>query len=95
MDLFGGTSNADQCHPGWRHYHGVRDHSAVFLLLWKNTHDRFFLYFAISFALETLSRALFLANHSSADEPLIYLIRLLAYILILLAILEKNRRPSQ
>lgn len=66
-----------------------------FLRFWKSTHDRFFLYFAISFALETVSRMLHLASHTSANDPLIYLIRLVAYGLILVAIVEKNRRPAK
>jgi hypothetical protein len=63
-----------------------------FLRFWRNTGDRFFLYFSLSFLIEGLHRV-----HSAAasdavgeDSPLHYLIRLLAYGLILWAILEKN-----
>ena len=63
-----------------------------FLRFWKTTHDRFFLYFALSFLIEGCNRVL-MATRVGFDEdsPGHYLIRLLAYSLILVAILEKNR----
>lgn len=65
-----------------------------FLRFWKSTHDRFFLFFSISFALEALNRLLIqVAMHQDEQQPLIYLIRLVAYSLILIAILQKNKRP--
>lgn len=67
----------------------------IFLRYWKSTGDRFFLYFALSFALETVSRILFLVHHAGPHEPLIYLIRLVAYGLIMVAIVEKNRTPAK
>lgn len=62
-----------------------------FLRFWRNTRDRFFLYFSMSFAIEGVHR-LYSAVHDNGgeDSPLHYLIRLLAYGLILWAILEKN-----
>ncbi|PWF39451.1 hypothetical protein C7C56_027010 [Massilia glaciei] len=66
--------------------------SLFFLRYWRSTRDRFFLYFAASFALEALTRVLLgIAAAKSEDAPLYYLIRLLAYGLILIAIYEKNR----
>lgn len=64
-----------------------------FLRYWRQTRDRFFLYFALAFVLEAVQRLLS-ANYPLAnpDVPLYYLLRLLAYGLILLAILGKNRR---
>lgn len=65
----------------------------IFLRFWKSTHDRFFLFFSISFALEALNRLLIqVATHQDEQQPLIYLIRLVAYSLILVAILQKNKR---
>jgi hypothetical protein len=62
-----------------------------FLRFWRNTRDRFFLYFALSFAIEGGHRLYSALNdHGGEDSPLHYLIRLLAYGLILWAILEKN-----
>jgi uncharacterized membrane protein YoaK (UPF0700 family) len=62
-----------------------------FLRFWRNTSDRFFLYFALSFLIEGAHRlyASF-GKMEGEDAPMHYLIRLLAYGLILWAILEKN-----
>ena len=62
-----------------------------FLRFWRNSGDRFFIYFALSFLIEGLHR-LYSAVHDNGgeDSPLHYLIRLLAYGLIIWAILEKN-----
>ena len=63
-----------------------------FLRFWRSTHDRFFLYFALSFASEALRRVFAsLATAAGEDTPEHYLIRLAAYLLILWAIWEKNR----
>lgn len=65
-----------------------------FLRFWRSTHDRFFLFFSISFALEALNRLLLqLTMYQDEQQPLIYLIRLVAYSLILVAIFQKNKRP--
>jgi hypothetical protein len=62
-----------------------------FLRFWRNTSDRFFLYFALSFFIEGMHRVYSAVNDGGGeDSPLHYLIRLLAYGLILWAILEKN-----
>ena len=63
-----------------------------FLRFWKNTRDRFFLFFAAAFGLEGVNRALLgLDLDSSEHEPIYYSIRLLSFILILIAIVDKNR----
>jgi hypothetical protein len=63
-----------------------------FLRFWKSTRDRFFLYFAMSFFIEGLNRVLLKSMGGLREEaPAYYLIRLVAYGLILLAILDKNR----
>ncbi len=63
-----------------------------FLRFWRNSRDRFFLYFASSFFIESLNRIFLGAGAFRSEEtPLYYLIRVLAYGLILLAIWEKNR----
>jgi hypothetical protein len=63
-----------------------------FLKYWKTTKDRFFLYFALSFALEAISRYLLLdISTNSESEPLVYSLRLLSYAVILLGIADKNR----
>ncbi len=65
----------------------------IFFRFWFQTRDSFFFYFAASFWLEAGNRAaLALAPHASEQEPLFYLVRLVAYGLILAAIWQKNRR---
>jgi hypothetical protein len=70
--------------------------SLFFLKFWKSTKDRFFLFFAVSFAMEGGGRLIMgLTEYSDETEPLLYLIRLLAYMLILFAIIDKNRKVKQ
>ena len=62
-----------------------------FLRFWRSSRDRFFLYFALSFGIEGVHRIVSALTYDDAeDTPLHYLVRLLAYGLILWAILEKN-----
>lgn len=62
-----------------------------FLRFWRDSGDRFFLYFSASFLIEGMHRLYSaLTDANAEDSPLHYLIRLLAYGLILWAILEKN-----
>ncbi|MBI5278066.1 MAG: hypothetical protein HY854_16575 [Burkholderiales bacterium] len=63
-----------------------------FSRFWVRTRDRFFLYFSASFYIEAVLRvALGLFAEGVESNPATYLVRLLAYGLILLAILHKNR----
>jgi hypothetical protein len=62
-----------------------------FLRFWRHTGDLLFLAFASAFMIEGLNRARFLALDVPAEgSASIYLVRLLAYLLILGAILHKN-----
>ena len=63
-----------------------------FLRFWKSTGDRFFLFFALSFGIEGVNRIfLGLMGGVREDAPAYYSIRLIAYSLILVAVLDKNR----
>jgi hypothetical protein len=63
-----------------------------FLRFWKTTRDRFFLFFALSFWIEGAHRiAIQLWLGPDEASPLAYLPRLLAYGLIIAAIIHKNR----
>ncbi len=63
-----------------------------FLRFWKTTEDRFFLIFALSFWIMSIDRiTLVTFNNSNEYDYSLYLIRLLAFILILIAIIDKNR----
>lgn len=67
--------------------------SLFFMRFWKTTHDRFFLFFAISFAIEGCGRiAQGVISYSDEQEPLFYLSRLVSFVIILWAIVDKNRR---
>jgi len=64
-----------------------------FLRFWKRSGDRFFLLFAASFFVEGVNRAaLALTEHPTDGAPVFYVVRLLAFTLILIAIADKNRR---
>lgn len=66
-----------------------------FLRFWKNTRDSFFIYFTAAFALEGISWILFLDHHQRVNDPVIYSIRLLSYLLILIAIIGKNKQAAK
>jgi uncharacterized membrane protein HdeD (DUF308 family) len=67
-----------------------------FLRFWKDTGDRLFLFFAMSFLLEGLNRAaLGLSRNPNEDQPFFYFVRFLSYVLILIAIVNKNRKKSE
>lgn len=64
-----------------------------FCRFWIRTRDRFFLYFAWSFWIEAANRvALGFLPQVAESNPATYLVRLVAYGLILFAIFQKNRR---
>ena len=64
-----------------------------FLRFWRTTRDRFFLFFALSFLIEAINRALMVSVTGWLENsPSFYMIRLLAYLLIIVAILDKNRK---
>ena len=66
-----------------------------FLRFWRDGRDRFFLLFALSFFVEAFGRVMVaLSERPNEGSPYLYLLRLLAYGLIIWAIVEKNRRLS-
>jgi hypothetical protein len=63
-----------------------------FFRFWRDTADRLFLIFGIAFWLLGGQRLLLLGlGDAQGASPYVYLIRLLAFSLILLAIVNKNR----
>ena len=63
-----------------------------FLRFWRRTKDGLFMAFALAFGLLGLGQAILaLANIPTEERGSIYLIRLAAFALIILAILRKNR----
>ena len=64
-----------------------------FLRYWRITRDRLFVLFALAFFLEALNRALFAYGGAKQEEALLYfVIRLAAFALILIAVIDKNMR---
>lgn len=65
---------------------------AFFLRFWKEGRDRFFLLFGLALLVEGANRfALGLAPRPGEGAAAIYLVRLLSFLLILAAIIDKNR----
>lgn len=65
--------------------------SLLFLRFWKTSGDRLFLLFAASFAIEAVNRTIFAAAGSATEYEMgYYLARLGSFLLILVAIIEKN-----
>jgi len=70
--------------------------AVIFLRYWRDGGDRFFLYFALSFFVQAVNRvALALSASPQEGTPWQYAVRLLAYLLILVAIIDKNRPPGR
>jgi hypothetical protein len=64
-----------------------------FLRYWRRNRERFFLFFMLSFW-AMAANWLLLALTKTVDEPRhgVYVVRLLAFLLILAGIVDKNRR---
>jgi hypothetical protein len=62
-----------------------------FLKFWRRTRDSLFLAFSLAFFIEGLNRCAMLSlAKPNEGSPSIYMVRLLAFLLILAAILRKN-----
>ncbi len=69
--------------------------AVFFVRFWRRTRDSLFAAFAIAFVLLAVQRVL-LASHSGPDGPVaFYLVRLAAFVVILLAIAGKNFLPRR
>jgi hypothetical protein len=63
-----------------------------FARFWRESGDRFFALFSLAFLVFAANRVVLLFERSHGSEGITaYLIRLAAFVLILLAILDKNR----
>jgi hypothetical protein len=65
--------------------------SLFFVRFWRKTHDRLFACFAVSFCLLGLNWLALGFIQQDEVRTALYVIRLLAYLPILLGILDKNR----
>jgi uncharacterized membrane protein HdeD (DUF308 family) len=63
-----------------------------FLKFWRRTGDQLFLAFAAAFIIEGFNRIGFLfMDRPNEGSPIIYTVRFLAFLLIIAAIVKKNR----
>lgn len=66
-----------------------------FLRFWRDTRDFLFLSFGVAFIIEGLNRcALLFVNQANEGATWVYLIRLFAFLLILIGIINKNRSST-
>jgi hypothetical protein len=66
--------------------------AGFFWRFYRQTQDKLFLAFAAAFAIEGINRVAFLlVDKPSEGSPIIYMVRLVAFLLILGAIAAKNR----
>jgi hypothetical protein len=64
-----------------------------FIRFWRRTHDRLFLFFAGAFGFLMMERVVRSAMTVENEwAPYVYTIRLVAFVLIIVAIVDKNRR---
>ena len=67
----------------------------VFLRFWRQSRDRLFGFFAGAFFLYGLNHALLTFNPRDSEiRPYLYLIRLAAFLVIIVGILDKNRKAA-
>lgn len=64
-----------------------------FLRYWKEAHDRLLLLFAIAFFLLGLSWVALASLPTTEYHAIVYAVRAVAFVVILIAIWDKNRRP--
>jgi len=66
--------------------------AGFFWRFYRQTRDNLFLAFAAAFAMEGINRMAFLVlDNPSEGSPIIYMVRLVAFLFILGAIVAKNR----
>jgi hypothetical protein len=66
--------------------------AGFFFKYWRQTRDRFFIYFALAFTGLAVQRTLLIAEFSLVEDTTwAYLLRLVAFMLIVYAIIDKNR----
>jgi hypothetical protein len=64
-----------------------------FLRFWKRTRDRLFLFFAGAFVILMIERIIRASMDSDTEwAPYVYSVRLAAFVLIIIAVVDKNRR---
>jgi uncharacterized membrane protein HdeD (DUF308 family) len=66
-----------------------------FLRYWRDTRDSLFLNFALAFIIEGINRTVMMFYaHPNEASPWVYLVRSFAFLLIVAAIVKKNRSSN-
>jgi hypothetical protein len=66
-----------------------------FLRFWKESGDRLFVFFALAFWILGITRVILVLMESPNEAPAyLYLMRLFAYVLILVSIIDKNLKTQ-
>ena len=69
--------------------------AGFFFRFWRDTRERLFAFFGVAFLLLATNRWLLSIYHDERNfHPALYGVRLLAFLILLLAIVEKNIRRS-
>ena len=68
--------------------------AGFFFRFWRETHDRLFAFFATAFFLLAVNGPLVRLTSEDPDSIMLYVTRLLAYAIILVAIVDKNLRRT-
>jgi hypothetical protein len=70
--------------------------ASYFYIFWRQTSERLLALFSISFVLLGIERLILGFYHGrQEDHPAVYFVRLLAYVLIIVGVFDKNVRPSR
>jgi len=64
----------------------------AFFRHWRRLRDRLFAWFAAAFVLLAFERVLLLGRTAGDDTPAVYVTRLIAYLLIIFAVIDRNLR---
>lgn len=65
-----------------------------FLRFFNQTRDKLFLFFAVAFFLLGLEKVFIFFQPQSEPHSYVYLVRLLAFVLLVFGIIDKNRRSG-
>ncbi len=67
--------------------------SLFFLRFWAASRDRLFALFSLAFLMLAIQRiALVVTQSTMEDQTIFYLLRMAAFVVIIIAIIDKNRR---
>jgi hypothetical protein len=74
---------------------GFTTASLFFLRFWRRTRDRLFGWFSLSFLLLSLNQLAFAVIGDRDEQVSVYTLRFFAFVIIVWAIVDKNRRDAR